>query len=114
MRKVAWALAVLLFLASAVFFLRYVGIDGHTVPVMRQQAQFSLYMSIATGLLATLAFIGLAVTHQRRSVGRAYDFENEDAAPEPCPECYEPIKGFELSCRACGYRFGPRFGRDEI
>ena len=95
----AWALVVFLSLASAVLFLRYVGIDGQlanpkmvqalrqimafahpspstaapaaaTVPVMRQQAEFSLYMSIATGLLATLTFIVLAATHQRRPLRR--------------------------------------------
>ena len=137
MRKVAWALVVLLFLASAAFFLRYVAIYAdltdpkvvrglrqiaayaHLIPVQagellasiqvaRAQADFSLYLGIAIGLLATLAFIILAATH-RRARPRDDDEYDDQAGPETCPECDEPIKGFEISCRACGYRFGPRF-----
>jgi hypothetical protein len=79
------------------------------VRATQQQVDFSLYLSIATGLLATLAFVILAATHRRRR-HRDYDDEDEeDAGSQACPECDEPIRGFEILCRACGHRFGPRF-----
>jgi hypothetical protein len=112
-RKLAWAIVVLLLLVSAALFLRYVAIyTGLTDPkfirqLRQQQADFSLYLSIAAGLLATLAVIMLAATHQR---ARERDYEDDDdTGPETCPECDEPIKGFAITCRACGYRFGPKF-----
>jgi hypothetical protein len=136
MRKVAWTVVVLLVLASAALFLRYaaiyagltdpkftsglrqIAVYAHLIPVQagallasvqvaRAQADFALYLSIATGMLATLAFLVLAVTHKRKR--DEYEDDDDDRGLQTCPECDEPIKGFEVTCRACGFRFGPKF-----
>jgi hypothetical protein len=139
MRKLAWLVVVLLFLSSAWFFLRYLAIYAdladpqvrkglglaaalaHIAPIQagallavvqgaKERADFSLYMSIATGLLGALAFVILAATHRRRRYDLDEDDE-EDPGPTNCPECDEPIEGFAITCRACGHRFGVRTGR---
>ena len=140
MRKLAWAIVVLLLLVSAALFLRYAAIyagltdpeftrglrqiaaSAHLIPaqagellasvrMVRSQADLALYLGIATGLLATLAFIIVAATHRlRRDEYDEYEEnDDDDPGPQTCPECNEPIKGFAITCRACGYRFGPRF-----
>jgi hypothetical protein len=132
-RKIAWVLVVLLSLASAVLFLRYVSISealgdpkglvapyGHRLPgeagallgvkhASRRQADLALYLSITTGLLAVLAFIILAAPHRRRRPDDDDEDENDDAAGlQTCPECDEPINGLAIVCRSCGHRFGTR------
>lgn len=140
MRKIAWALTLLLFLVSAVLFLRYLAIyamlgdprmirdarviaglahlastlAGEAVGMLqatRSQADFSLYASIATALVAALSCLILAATRTRK--GSAHldgDAGSEDDA-ETCPECGERISGMSIVCRGCGYRFGPRTWR---
>jgi ribosomal protein L32 len=134
-RKIALALVVLLFLASATLFLRYVAIHAAlgdpkfrravreiaafvslipveagmaalgTIQSIRAQADFALYLSIATALFALLYIIALAATRSRRRT----TIRTADAPGlEACPECGEPIRGFEITCRACGSRLGPR------
>jgi hypothetical protein len=136
-RKLAWTIVILLLLVSAALFLRYAAIyagltdpefmrglrqiaaSAHLIPAQagelltsvrmpRSQADLALYLGIATGLLATLAFIILAATLRLRR-DEYEENDDDDPGPQTCPECDEPIKGFAITCRACGYGFGPRF-----
>lgn len=77
---------------------------------MQRQASFVLHLGAATGLLASVSFIVLVVVDRRTR--RWKDEEDDDEEEEQadlgaCPECYEPIRGFEAVCRECGHRFGP-------
>jgi len=119
-RKVARTIAIVLFLMSAASFVSYVGIRaglndpillGRLRPIvtdaaMQRQASFVLYLGSTTGLVATMSFIILAVADWRERE-RRYDEDDDGAGLSTCPECYEPIKGFESVCRECGHRFGP-------
>jgi hypothetical protein len=132
MRKLAWLVVVVLFLLSALFFVRYAGLAGKaTSPEakmlievshallsyaavrqateaigylrgMNEAAEFSLYVSLGLALLSVVSFVILVASHQRR---RDYGFHDHDAGAEACPQCAEPIRGFEIVCRACGYNF---------
>jgi hypothetical protein len=119
-RKVARTIAIVLLLMSAASFVSYVGIRaglkdpillGRLRPIvtdaaMQRQASFVLYLGGTTGLVATISFIILAVADWRERE-RKYVVDNDGAGLGTCPECYEPIKGFESVCRECGHRFGP-------
>ena len=132
MRKLAWLVVVVLFLLSALFFVRYAGLAGKTTSPeakmlievshallsyaavrqateaigylrgMNEAAEFSLYVSLGLALLSIVSFVILVASHQRR---RDYSFDDDDAGAEACPRCAEPIRGFEIVCRACGYNF---------
>jgi len=105
---------------SAASFVSYVGIHaglkdpillGRLRPIvtdaaLERQASFVLYLGGTTGLVATISFIILAVADWRER-GRQYGEDDDGAGPGVCPECDEPIHGFEAVCRECGHRFGP-------
>ena len=130
MRKVCWLLVIALFLFSAFFFLRYAALyatlaDPRTTQALRQiaalahlaphiagealgtvqaiksQADFSLYLSLGLAGLGILCFIVLASTKQPRS-------RNGYGSNPVCPECGERTDGLAVTCRSCGFRFGPR------
>jgi hypothetical protein len=133
-RKLAWAVVILLFLLSGLFSVRYVNLTNAVASraakqllglsesllrlgAVRQAAEsvgylrglkdaadFSLLVSIGAGSLALVCFVILAATHRSRR--RDDDADGRDAGPQACPECDEPIRGFELACRSCGHRFG--------
>jgi hypothetical protein len=120
-RKAAWNVAVVLLLVSAASFVSYVGIRaslndpillGRLRPIatddaaMQRQASFVLYLGGTTGLVATMSFIAIAMA-DRLARGREDDENNGGGGLDACPECDEPIKGFEAVCRECGHRFGP-------
>jgi hypothetical protein len=69
---------------------------------MNDSAEFSLYASLGLALLGVLSFVILVASYQHR---RDYDVDDRDAGSETCPKCAEPIRGFEIICRACGYNF---------
>ena len=134
MRKLAWLVVVVLFLLSALFFVRYAGLAGKApspeakmlievshallsyaavrqateaigyLRGMNEAAEFSLYVSLGLALLSIVSFVILVASHQRRR-DYNYDFDDHDAGAETCPQCAEPIRGFEIVCRACGYNF---------
>jgi hypothetical protein len=120
-RKAAWTAGIALLLVSAASFVSYVGIRaslndplllGRLRPIatddaaMQRQASFVLYLGGTTGLAATMSFIAIAVA-DRRARDRKYDDDDDSGGLVACPECDEPIKGFEAVCRECGHRFGP-------
>jgi hypothetical protein len=134
MRKLAWLVVVAFFLSSALFFVRYAALTetasrpeakmliglSHLLlsyAVVRQAteaigylqgmnetAEFSLYVSLGLALVGVLSFVLLAASQFRRDYD--YDHDDSDAGAQTCPRCTEPIRGFEIICRACGYGFG--------
>ena len=132
MRKLAWLVVLLLFLLSALFFVRYAELTAAAARpeakmllelgqvllrfnAVRQaadafgnlrgvteSADFALYASIGFAWLVILSIVLLAATHRRRH--RLYDDDSDGlrGGPDICPKCGERFRGFEITCRACG------------
>jgi len=129
MRKLAWLVVVLLLLVSGLFFVRYVNLTNTAaspearkllglstyllqrgmvtqaaegiglVRGVKESADFSLLVSIGAGSLALVSFVILAATHR----SRRRDEDDLHSGPQTCPQCDEPVRGFELRCRNCGH-----------
>lgn len=66
---------------------------------MKESAGFALYLSIGFAAFGILSSVILAVTNRRRSGSDYDDFGVEsDGGPQSCPECTEPVRGFEIFC----------------
>jgi hypothetical protein len=132
MRKLAWLVMILLFLLSALFFVRYTNLtarvtspDGRMLlelsqlllrhgPI-RQAAEavgylrggeesvdVALHVSIGLASLGLLSFVVLAAVHRRRQRSEYDYFDESPRGSQSCPQCAERIRGFEIVCRACG------------
>jgi len=132
MRKLAWLVVVLLFLLSAMFFLRYTDLTAMAaIPEakmllelgqallrfsavrqaadaignlrgVKESADFALYVSIGFAWLGILSILLLAATRKKRRRLYDDDLDEPHGRPNICPECGARFRGFEITCRACG------------